>query len=149
MPVCKPFDFSIKSEQESCWIEYSWLYRFFPFITLSISCYSLQAYSVYVEKSVDNLIGVPLYVICHFSLVAFSIFQLSSVAQLCSTLCDPVNCSTLGFPVHSNSWSLLKLISVKSVMPSNHLILHHPLFHLPLIFPSIRVFSNESVLCIR
>ena len=49
----------------------------------------------------------------------------------------------------ANSWSLLKLTSIESVMPSNHLILCHPLLLLPLIFPSIRVFSNESVLCIR
>ena len=46
----------------------------------------------------------------------------------------------------TNSWSLLKLISMESVMPSNHLILCHPLLFLPSIFPSIRVFSNESVL---
>ena len=49
----------------------------------------------------------------------------------------------------TNSQSLLKLMSIESVMPSNHLILCHPLLLLPLIFPSIRVFSNESVLCIR
>ena len=49
----------------------------------------------------------------------------------------------------TNSQSLLKLMSIKSVMPSNHLILYHPLLLLPLIFPSIRVFSNESALCIR
>ena len=49
----------------------------------------------------------------------------------------------------SNSWSLLKLMSVKLVMPSNHLILCCPLLLLPSIFPSIRVFSNESVLLIR
>ena len=49
----------------------------------------------------------------------------------------------------TNSWSLLKLMSIKSVMPSNHLILFRPLALLPSIFPSIRVFSNESVLCIR
>ena len=48
----------------------------------------------------------------------------------------------------TNSWSLLKLMSIKSVMPSNHLILCHPLLLLPSIFPSIRVFSSESVLCI-
>ena len=53
-----------------------------------------------------------------------------------------------GFPVHPNSWNLLKLISIELVMPSNHLILCHPL--LPnSIFPSIRVFSNESALPIR
>ena len=75
--------------------------------------------------------------------------QYSSVAQLCPTLCDPMNCSTPGLPVHHNSRSLLKLMSIESVMPSNHLILCHPLLLLPSIFPSIRVFSNESVLRIR
>ena len=49
----------------------------------------------------------------------------------------------------TNSWSLLKLMSIESVMPSNYLILCHPLLLLPSIFPSIRVFSNESVLGIR
>ena len=49
----------------------------------------------------------------------------------------------------TNSRSLPKLMSVESVMPSNHLILCHPLLLLPSIFPSIRVFSNESALCIR
>ena len=49
----------------------------------------------------------------------------------------------------TNSRSLLKLMSIESVMPSNHLILCHPLLFLPSIFPSIRVFSNESVLHIR
>ena len=49
----------------------------------------------------------------------------------------------------TNSWSLLKLMSIESVMPSNHLILCHPFLLLPSIFPSFRVFSNESVLCIR
>ena len=49
----------------------------------------------------------------------------------------------------TNSWSLLKLMSIEAVMPSNHLILCHPLLLPPSIFPSIRVFSNESVLHIR
>ena len=49
----------------------------------------------------------------------------------------------------TNTQSLLKLMSIESVMPSNHLILCHPLLLLPSIFPSIRVFSNESALCIR
>ena len=49
----------------------------------------------------------------------------------------------------TNPWSLLKLMFVESVMPSNHLILCHSLLLLPSIFPSIRVFSNDSVLCIR
>ena len=49
----------------------------------------------------------------------------------------------------TNSWTLLKLMSIELVMPSNHLILHHPLLLSPSIFPSIRVFSKESVLRIR
>ena len=49
----------------------------------------------------------------------------------------------------TNSWSLLRLMSIESVMPSNYLILCHPLLFLPSIFPSIRVFFKESVLCIR
>jgi len=49
----------------------------------------------------------------------------------------------------TNFWRLLKLMSIESVMPSNQLILYHPLLRPPSIFPSIRVFSNESVLCIR
>ena len=74
--------------------------------------------------------------------------QFSSGAQLCLTLCDPIDCSTPGFPI-TNSWSLLKLKSIKSVMPCNHLILCRPLLLLPSILPNIQVFSNESVLCIR
>ena len=72
-----------------------------------------------------------------------------SITQLCPTLCNPMNCSTQGLPSITNSWSLLKLMSIKSVMPSSHLILCHPLLLLPSIFPSIRVVSNESTLHMR
>ena len=75
--------------------------------------------------------------------------QFSSVAQSCLTLCDLMDCSMPGLPVHTNSWSLLKLMSVVSVMPSNRLILCHLLLLPSSIFPSIRVFSNELVLHIR
>ena len=60
-----------------------------------------------------------------------------------------MDCSTPGFLSFTISWSLLKLRSIQLVMPSNHLILCHPLLLLPSVFPSIRVFSNESVLPIR
>ena len=60
-----------------------------------------------------------------------------------------MDCSMLGLPVHHQLWSLLKLTSTESVMPPNHLILPHLLLLLPSVFPSIRVFSNESVLRIR
>ena len=72
-----------------------------------------------------------------------------SVTQLCPTLCDPMDCNPLGSPFFAISWSLLKLMSIDLVMPSSHLILCCPLLLLPSIFPSIRVFSNESVLGIR
>ena len=60
-----------------------------------------------------------------------------------------MNCSTQGLPVHHHSWSSLKLMSIQSVMPSSHLILGCPLLHLPPIPPRIRVFSNETTLCMR
>ena len=73
----------------------------------------------------------------------------SSVTLSYPTLCDPMDCSTPGLLSITNSRSLPKLMSIESVMPSNHLIFCHPLLLLPRIFPSIRVFSNESALCIR
>ena len=75
--------------------------------------------------------------------------QLSSVAQSCLTLCDSMHCTRQAFLSITNSQSLLKLMSIELVMPSNHLILCHPLVLPPSIFPSIRVFSNESVFPIR
>ena len=76
--------------------------------------------------------------------------QFSSVAQSCLTLCNPMDCSMPGFSVHYQLLELaLKLMSIESVIPSNHLIHHCPLLFLPSIIPSIRVFSIESVLRIR
>ena len=72
-------------------------------------------------------------------LLSSQINHCCSVTQSCLTLCDPMNYSTPGFPVLTISWGLLKLMSVESVMPSNHLILCCPLLLLPSIFPSIRV----------
>ena len=85
--------------------------------------------------------------LCDFTY--FTSVQFSSLTQLCPVLCDPINCNMPGFPVITNSWSLHKLMSIESVMPSKHLILCHALLLLPSIFPSIRVFSNESALHIR
>ena len=75
--------------------------------------------------------------------------QFSSVAQSCPTLCDPMNRSTPGLPVHHQLPEFTQTHVHQSVVPSNHLILCRPLLFLPSIFPSIRVFSNKSVLCIR
>ena len=71
-----------------------------------------------------------------------------SVVKLCSTLCDPMDCSMPGFLSFTIFQSLLKPMSIELVMPSNHLILCHPLL-LASILPSIRVFSNELALLIR
>ena len=76
-------------------------------------------------------------------------YQFSSAAEPCPTLCDPMDCSTQASLSITNFRSLLRLMSIESVMPSNHLILCRPLLLLPPVFSSFRVFSNESVLCIR
>ena len=81
------------------------------------------------------------------SMLTISCYSLLS--HSCVILCDPLNGSTPGFPVLNYLQRLLKLIRVESVMPSGHLILCSPLLLLPSIFPSIRVFSSESALCIR
>ena len=75
--------------------------------------------------------------------------QFSSVTQLCPSLCDLWTAASQASLSIANSWSLLKLLSIKLTMPSNHLILCCPLLLLPSIFSSISVPSNELVLCIR
>ena len=75
--------------------------------------------------------------------------QFSSDTQLCPGLCNPMNHSMPSLPVHHLLPESTQTMSFESVIPSNHLILCHPLLLLPSIFPSIRVFSNESTLCIR
>ena len=75
--------------------------------------------------------------------------QFSSVTQSCSTLCNPMTAARQASLSTTNSQSLPKFMSTELVMPSNHLILCCPLLLPPSIFPSLRVFSDESVLCIR
>ena len=74
------------------------------------------------------------------------VVQLLSCIQLLATLWTAALQASLSFTV---SWSLLKVVCIESVMPSNHLILCHPLLVLPSISPGIGIFSNESALCIR
>ena len=83
----------------------------------------------------------------HHSLLK-QLVQFSLVAQPCPTLCNTMDCCIQPSLSISNSQSLLKPMSIESVMPSNHLILC-PAFPLPSVFASIRVFSSESALCIR
>ena len=99
-------------------------YSFIPWNALS-STFDTQAHDASVQfSSVQSLSRVQLFVI-------------------------PWTAACQAFLSITNSQSLLKLMSIESVMPSNHLILCHPFILLPSIFPSIRVFSNELVLCIR
>ena len=83
-------------------------------------------------------------------LVKSSAVQCSSVAQLCPTLCDKMDCSTPGFPevVLHQLPGLVKLTSIELVMPYKNLITFHPLFLLLLLLPRSKVFSKESILCI-
>ena len=76
-------------------------------------------------------------------IVIYIVVQSLSHVQLFATLWTAARQASLSF---TNSQSLLKLMSIELVMPSNHLILCHPLLLLPSIFPSITVFSNESIL---
>ena len=88
---------------------------------------------VFIHLSVDEHLG------------CFHVFCCCFVTKSCPTCCDPVDCSTPGFPVlHYICRSWLKLMSTESVMPSNHLILCCPLLLLPSVFSSIRVFINSS-----
>ena len=80
--------------------------RFFPFISLSISCHCLLACRVFAEKSAVNLMGVPLYVICHFSLAAFNIFSLYLIFDSLIHMCLGV--FLLGFILYGTlcaSWT--------------------------------------------
>ena len=81
-----------------------------------------------------------------FSTLVCPHIQFSSVAQPCPTVCDPTTRSTSGIAVHHQLPEFTKPMSIESMMPSNHLILCRSLLLLPSIFPSIRVFSNESAL---
>jgi len=94
-----------------------------------------------MEKRSSHLLEVSIY----------HIDNIQSVQSFCHVrlLVTPWTAARQASLSITNSWSLPKLMSIESVMPSNHLILYCPLLLLPSIFPSIRVFSNESALCIR
>ena len=103
-------------------------------------------------KETQRNIVLPFYKSCSspaFKNVFPEIIQVSSVAQTCPTLETPQTAACQASLSITNSQNLLKLMSIKSVIPSNNLILCYPLFLLPSIFPSIRVFCKESVLCTR
>ena len=105
---------------------------------------SLVGYSPWGDKESDMTEQLSLHLHFHMSVCMYM-----SVTQSFPTFHDPMDCRALGFPVLHHLGSLLKLMSFESVMPRNHLVLCLPLLHLPSIFPSIKVFSNELPLHIR
>ena len=104
------------------------------------SCFLKRNWKILISSRLFNRLN-SIRISCSFSSV-----QLLSCS--CQTLAVPGTAACQVSLSITNSWSLLKLMSIELVMPSRHLILCHPLL-LPSIFPSIRVFSNESALCIR
>ena len=109
----------------------------------------LSLCTIVSDSNFYHVIKIVTVRLLHILLIVRIVYLLSSIQSLSHVrLCDPMDCSMPGFPI-TNSWSLLKLMSVKWVTLSNHLILCCPLLLLSSIFPSIRVFSNESVLRIR
>ena len=112
----------------------------------SISLYIIMVNYVDFWRKIQELKPSWLHVVfC----MKYQTFYCCSVAKSYPILCASMDCRTQAFLSFTISWSLLKLMSIESVMPSNHLIICHPHHLLPSIFPSIRVFSNEPALCIR
>ena len=114
---------------------------FFHKLKIKLQCFSSKE----ISSILDCLVFFQFYFSDIFCLILSSV-QFSSVAQSSPALLTP---GTAARQAITNFESLLKLVSIELVMPSNHLILCCPLFLLPSIFPSIRVFSNESALCFR
>ena len=107
---------------------------------------SLHLYSS-LPPSVSPLIHLPAHLsICRPFFPSLSSVQSLSYVRLFATPWTAVRQASLSFTVFQ---SLLELMSIKSVIPSNHFVFCHPLLLLPSIFPSIRIFADESVLCIR
>ena len=106
----------------------------------------LVQYLILCFSSTKNISDMSDFIIIVTHLL---LYQIRSVAQSCPTLCDPMNCSTPGLPVHHQLPEFTQTHFHQVGEPSSHLILSRPLLLLPPIPPSIRVFSNESTLRIR
>ena len=114
---------------------------------MKVACHPLLSQQTFILFTKHLLSCRPWAVAEDIKIQSFLVVvQLLSCVRLFVTPCAAAYQASLSI---TNPQSLLKLMSIKSVMPSNHLILCRPLLLLPSIFPSIRVFSNESTLCIR
>ena len=140
---------------QSSSVQFSSITQLCPTLCNPWTVASQASLSITKSQSLLKLISVELVmpsnylILCLPLLLLPSIFPSIRVFSNESALCNPMDWSMPGFHVHHQLWSLLKLMSIESVMPSNHLILRRPLLLFHSIFPSIRIFSNESVLCSR
>lgn len=111
---------------------------------LTLMASALHRTSTCMWRSVGHLPSWRFAVVQLFSHVWLFVTPWTATCQ--ASLCDPMDCSILGFPVLHHLPEFAQTMSIELVIASNRLILSHPLLHLPSIFPSIRVFSNESAL---
>ena len=105
---------------------------------MNMVCFSIYLYALWFLSPV-------FYSFLYIGLLFLSV-QFSSVAQSCPTLCNPMNCSVPGLLSVTNSWSSLKLMSIKSVMPSSHLILVVPFSSCPQSLPASESFPMSQFL---
>ena len=111
------------------------------------TCLIIKEEKLIAEQNIELKVVDPLGPHRVFYLPTYSAVQFSR--SVVSDSATPLMAARQASPSITSSRSSLRLMSIESVMPSSHLILCRPLLLIPLIFPSIRVFSNESVLCIR
>ena len=117
--------------------------------SLSSECSSLNILVALSLTALRSLVECHSFICIPLSLQCAFLWNISEVQFSRSVMSDPMNHSIPGLPVHHQLLEFTQIMSIESVMPSNHLILCRPLLLLPSIFPSIRVFSNESALHIR
>ena len=135
-----------KNEQRS-------LYPYISWILISLAPQRMYVVRVGPQRMLGPIIRVGWNKTLHLRVVKLIPFsdsvQFSSIAQSCPTLCDPMNCSMPGLPVHHQLPEFTQTHAHRIGDAISHLILCHPLLLLPPITPSIRVFSNESTLHMR
>ena len=138
-PVIKPASLNVYLHWWAGYLPIAHIYKYIHTVPRACKSYGSVSYS-------SRCCWGPSQCTQTFGVLHFSSVQSLSLVQLCATPWITVHQAFLSI---INSWILPKLMSIKSVIPSSHLILCRPLFFLPPIIPSIRVFSNESTLHMR